>query len=34
VARAEQQRFAQTGMRLAVVPFEPDPRMNDSFFST
>ena len=33
VARVEQ-RFAETGMRLAVVPFAPDPRMNDSFFST
>jgi hypothetical protein len=34
VARVEQQRFAQTGMRLAVVPFAPDPRMNESFFSS
>ena len=34
VARVEQQRFAQTGMRLAVVPFAPDRRMNDSFFSS
>ncbi len=34
VARVEQQRFAETGMRLAVVPFAPDPRMNDSFFSS
>jgi hypothetical protein len=34
VSRVEQHRFAQTGMRLAVVPFTPDPRMNDSFFST
>jgi hypothetical protein len=33
VARVEQQRFQQTGMRLAVVPFAPDPRMNESFFS-
>ncbi|HEX6247809.1 MAG TPA: diadenylate cyclase [Nocardioidaceae bacterium] len=33
VARVEQQRFAQTGMRLAVVPFTPDARMNNSFFS-
>ncbi|HEX5771292.1 MAG TPA: diadenylate cyclase, partial [Nocardioidaceae bacterium] len=33
-ARVEQQRYAQTGMRLAVVPFTPDPRMNDSFFSS
>jgi hypothetical protein len=33
VARVEQQRYALTGMRLAVVPFAPDPRMNDSFFS-
>lgn len=33
-ARVEQQRYAQTGMRLAVVPFSPDPRMNDSFFSS
>ena len=33
VARVEQQRFRQTGMRLAVVPFAPDPRMNESFFS-
>jgi hypothetical protein len=32
--RVEEQRYAQTGMRLAVVPFTPDPRMNDSFFST
>ncbi|HLN75767.1 MAG TPA: diadenylate cyclase [Nocardioidaceae bacterium] len=34
VGRVEQQRFAQTGMRLAVVPFAPDRRMNDSFFSS
>ncbi len=34
VARVEQQRFAQTGMRLAVVPFAPDTRMNESFFSS
>jgi hypothetical protein len=34
VAKVEQQRYAKTGMRLAVVPFEPDPRMKDSFFST
>ncbi len=34
VAKVEQQRFAETGMRLAVVPFAPDPRMNDSFFSS
>jgi hypothetical protein len=34
VAKVEQQRYAQTGMRLAVVPFAPDPRMNDSFFSS
>ncbi|MGH3369367.1 MAG: diadenylate cyclase [Nocardioidaceae bacterium] len=34
VSRVEQQRYAQTGMRLAVVPFAPDPRMNDSFFSS
>ena len=34
VAKVEQQRYAQTGMRLAVVPFTPDPRMNDSFFSS
>lgn len=33
VSRVEQQRFRQTGMRLAVVPFAPDPRMNESFFS-
>ena len=33
VARVEQQRYQQTGMRLAVVPFAPDPRMNESFFS-
>lgn len=33
VARVEEQRFAQTGMRLTVVPFTPDPRMNDTFFS-
>ncbi len=32
--RVEEQRFRQTGMRLPVVPFAPDPRMNDSFFST
>jgi hypothetical protein len=34
VRRVEQQRFQQTGMRLAVVPFAPDPRMNESFFSS
>jgi hypothetical protein len=34
VARMEQLRWQQTGMRLAVVPFAPDPRMNESFFST
>jgi hypothetical protein len=34
VSRVEQQRFRQTGMRLAVVPFAPDPRMNESFFSS
>ncbi len=34
VARVEQVRFAQTGMRLAVVPFAPDSRMNESFFSS
>ncbi|HET6624860.1 MAG TPA: diadenylate cyclase [Nocardioidaceae bacterium] len=34
VARVEQVRFRQTGMRLAVVPFAPDPRMNESFFSS
>jgi hypothetical protein len=34
VTRVEQLRFRQTGMRLAVVPFEPDPRMTESFFST
>ncbi|HSE08101.1 MAG TPA: diadenylate cyclase [Nocardioidaceae bacterium] len=34
VAKVEQQRHAETGMRLAVVPFTPDPRMNDSFFSS
>jgi hypothetical protein len=34
VAKVEQQRFAQTGMRLAVVPFTPDPRMNEGFFSS
>jgi hypothetical protein len=34
VAKVEQQRYAETGMRLAVVPFAPDRRMNDSFFST
>lgn len=33
VARVEQDRYARTGVRLAVVPFTPDPRMNDSFFS-
>ncbi|HEX6875778.1 MAG TPA: diadenylate cyclase [Nocardioidaceae bacterium] len=33
VKRAEEQRFRQTGMRLAVVPFAPDPRMNETFFS-
>ena len=33
VARVEEERHARTGMRLAVVPFAPDPRMNDSFFS-
>jgi len=33
VARVEQVRFRETGMRLAVVPFTPDPRMNESFFS-
>ena len=34
VTRVEQVRFRQTGMRLAVVPFAPDPRMNESFFSS
>ena len=34
VTRVEQQRFRRTGMRLAVVPFAPDPRMNESFFSS
>lgn len=34
VEQVEQQRHAKTGMRLAVVPFAPDPRMNESFFST
>lgn len=34
VSLVEQERFARTGMRLAVVPFAPDPRMNESFFST
>ncbi len=34
VARVEQLRHQQTGMRLAVVPFAPDPRMNESFFSS
>ena len=34
VAKVEQHRFAETGMRLAVVPFAPDPRMNHSFFSS
>lgn len=34
VARVEQVRYQQTGMRLAVVPFAPDPRMNESFFSS
>ena len=34
VARVEEQRSAVTGTRLAVVPFTPDPRMNDSYFST
>ncbi len=34
VARVEEQRYAKTGMHLAVVPFTPDPRMNDSFFSS
>ena len=34
VARVEEHRYAQTGMRLTVVPFTPDPRMNDTFFST
>ena len=33
VSRVEEQRHASTGVRLAVVPFAPDPRMNDSFFS-
>lgn len=33
VARVEQLRFGESGLRLAVVPFAPDPRMNDSFFS-
>ncbi len=33
VRRVEEQRFRETGMRLAVVPFAPDPRMNESFFS-
>lgn len=33
VARVEELRFQRTGMRLAVVPFAPDPRMNESFFS-
>ena len=27
-------RYEETGMRRAVVPFMPDPRMNDSFFSS
>ncbi|HEU4512097.1 MAG TPA: diadenylate cyclase [Nocardioidaceae bacterium] len=34
VARVEELRYEETGMRLAVVPFTPDPRMNDSFFSS
>ncbi|GAB2728546.1 diadenylate cyclase [Nocardioides pakistanensis] len=34
VEQVERQRHAKTGMRLAVVPFAPDPRMNESFFST
>jgi hypothetical protein len=34
VSKVEQLRFQQTGMRLSVVPFTPDPRMNQSFFSS
>lgn len=34
VGRVEELRYQETGMRLAVVPFAPDPRMNDSFFSS
>ncbi len=33
VDRVERLRFGESGLRLAVVPFAPDPRMNDSFFS-
>ena len=33
VARVEEQSSDRTGTRLAVVPFAPDPRMNDSYFS-
>jgi hypothetical protein len=34
VDRVDRQRFERTGTRLSVVPFSPDPRMNDTYFAS